>query len=510
MPEQQEEIAKQLYQVASNGFRPNGQADVALYCDALQKGLESWARGLIFPKIAPAYVVAEAQPTKRGVMQSTLLRSWNTFNTIPGGHLLAPVSEENWIYPTSDNKIEIRRGSADRDVFVVIKLSKSYHDIKFLDGIEQPDFDLTLMAEGPEAALQCDLFCDLLQGRWPEGLAFLDNHDVWPKTGLRPIWHRRLYRQSPGAIDVLDANGPALAGRIIRLPWKALAPFWDSKNSELVIPVAVRDASSTTATLNGRVFANHIVCWNRRLLLFDRPDLFIVEAGTKVTTVSDFTDGVVLQCWDRRDMRQYHDARWASWVDPAFQFTTQLTSNSKLAIEFASTVSKQLVIIALETREWPKSPEWCNSEEIACEEDDTTKLVVRTEPLSALQPVGLESQQTACLAAGRGMLPTAPVVTADDLVETILRCAPEALLGAFYAAGRNPRASSIPSIDVHIENCLNRDGGFSFPLTVITLPTTSGLSDIDSAYYCEWLARTIETRCQAGTQIEIRVGKVGT
>jgi len=108
------------------------------------------------------------------------------------------------------------------------------------------------------------------------------------------------------------------------------------------------------------------------------------------------------------------------------------------------------------------------------------------------------------------MLPTAPVVTADDLVETILRCAPEALLGAFYAAGRNPRASSIPSIDVHIENCLNRDGGFSFPLTVITLPTTSGLSDIDSAYYCEWLARTIETRCQAGTQIEIRVGKVGT
>src|SRR5262249_48355787 len=115
--------------------------------------------------------------------------------------------------------------------------------------------------------------------------------------------------------------------------------------------------------LKDRLRVNHLLFWNRYPSLADRPafletdplDPHRLAVALHDTTVDKQL--LILQCWDRQTLVQYHEERWSSWVDPSRRFRTDRTGEREVWLRFASPVGNQLTFAFLLAAPWENEPD---------------------------------------------------------------------------------------------------------------------------------------------------------
>lgn len=558
---------KEVKQILREGLSNDLLQDDPEITAAFLEGLERATTAHIFPNDPAQYFVAQVVDVKFPILISN--QSGFT-HTLFNGYHASPVSAKTLLIPFREDQKDKdgrykdgrykderyivtidKTEDDDASILLKIPLSENWSEKIKKEGFdpEKEKLELDLYCDTQHDSAKQKAFLELLQGRWPDKLAFPEStRDYWPKLGVRPPVESDSRDEDSQISRLINFLKHPFESRFFRLPLSILsnAEF----NDGIKVSVKNREvANDIEKHLKGLIKANCVLFWNRAIGLSDRQDYLErpydsqdQNSETPIRISIDFGsrlyDGgivAVLDCIDRASGERFYDRRWAFGVESSKCFSIEKDDSSDRS--FYLDFPKQ-------EKKWPPNPEpkqkspqpepapppvpppdlflrfvmserWKGLQQSLKNSSKSRKEVLSVGDLptfSMIEPPisdnlagwGERERTTGLLWLANGVgdfpFPQRAVVTRTQLAKLLLQLMPKLLIDSQALEINDFEFSQV------IEPRLDEGKNFAFVVTKIIIK--KGFGGIDEKkidYYLEWLSRAAVPFCPAGTWLDIKV-----
>jgi len=502
-----------------------GASDPELYAafqSSLGNFLNSWCGGAVVGTTLPAYFVAEAIDERVGASgQRTLLdghRSGRWVANHPDrftvrGVEVGPVAQRTCVLPTRSNQLGVSRRGDNILLDVPITCRADLRDVlSSMHRLDALDIYCDPGRNDPLAVLQG--FQTLLSCPWTVC------EQVFPDQQVPPIW-RRLDEEgaSVGVAELAEYIAHPFVGRFARIPLtKVVAEDAitqdDTGHDVIQVRVDCAGALGLSELLQGRLYVNHTLFWNRVVYVHDSKvlpseDSFPFRMPDRSP---ESARPLLLECRFRG--RSFHDSRWAFGSDPAglvrVTAPQDASGRRRFGLEFNGLEQVPLNEVRLvyvapvswDAFEISPNDTLVESSRVSSKWRAKTKTAVGAE-------VGdggaFPNAVAGWLVRGRGSLPAGRAVTRHEIADLVWKLVPGPLKRSL-----KPRSASPFPLGADLQTVMRTlpSGPFrgrAAPVTIITLALDQPDEGNRLGQFTQWLQRAVEAHCWFGSSIEIRL-----